>query len=133
MLQDSCPDSSANVEVTNGIYIYHIADILPCDKTLSFVQNNKKSCSFHSVSQEWPKRADKASLLTASINVRLKFTLKFPLLKYDKHIMTCHFSYHTLYQPSFIYHPLSLLALSLIKGMILKMPCNNLYIYTSVY
>ena len=27
---------------------------------------------------------------------------------YDKHIITCHFSYHTLYQPSFIYHPLSL-------------------------
>ena len=29
----------------------------------------------------------------------------FPLLKYkvyDKHIITCHFSYHTLYQPSFI-------------------------------
>ena len=45
----------------------------------------------------------------------------FPLLKYkvyDKHIITCHFSYHTLYQPSFIYHPLSLSALGLIKGMI---------------
>jgi len=34
----------------------------------------------------------------------------FPLLKYkvyDKHIITCHFSYHTLYQPSFIYHTFS--------------------------
>jgi hypothetical protein len=47
---------------------------------------------------------------------------------YDKHIIACHFSYHTLYQPSFIYHPLSLLALGLIKGMIWKMPCNNLYL-----
>ena len=37
---------------------------------------------------------------------------------YDKQIITCHFSYHTLYQPSFIYHPLSLSALGLIKGMI---------------
>ena len=33
---------------------------------------------------------------------------------YDKHIITCHFSYDTLYQPSFIYHPLSLSALGLI-------------------
>ena len=46
---------------------------------------------------------------------------------YDKHIITCHFSYQTLYQPSFIYHPLSLSALGLIKGMIWKMSCNNLY------
>jgi hypothetical protein len=37
---------------------------------------------------------------------------------YDKHIITCHFSYHTLYQHSFIYHPLSLTALGMIKGMI---------------
>ena len=29
---------------------------------------------------------------------------------YDKQIIACHFSYHTLYQPSFIYHPLSLSA-----------------------
>jgi hypothetical protein len=34
---------------------------------------------------------------------------------YDKHIITCHFLYHTLYQPSFIYHPLSLTALGLIS------------------
>jgi len=34
---------------------------------------------------------------------------------YDKHIITCHFSYHTLYQPLFIYHPLSLSALGLIS------------------
>jgi hypothetical protein len=33
---------------------------------------------------------------------------------YDKHIITCHFSYHTLCQPSFIYHLLSLLGLRLI-------------------
>ena len=33
---------------------------------------------------------------------------------YDKHIITCHFLNHTLYQPSFIYHPLSLSALGLI-------------------
>ena len=44
------------------------------------------------------------------------------------HIITCHFSYHTLYQPSFIYQPLSISALGLIKGMIWKMPCNNLYL-----
>ena len=57
----------------------------------------------------------------------------FPLLKYDKQIIICHFSNHTLYQPSFIYHPLSLSALGwyhdigLIKGMIWKMPsiCIN--------
>ena len=53
---------------------------------------------------------------------------------YDKHIITCHFSYHTLISPhSYIipgaywlsgwYHDLGL-----IKGMIWKMPCNNLYI-----
>jgi hypothetical protein len=34
---------------------------------------------------------------------------------YDKHIITCHFSYHTLYQSSFIYHHLSLSALGLIS------------------
>ena len=34
---------------------------------------------------------------------------------YDKHIITCHLSYNTLYQPSFIYHPLSLSALGLIS------------------
>ena len=34
---------------------------------------------------------------------------------YDKHIITCHFSFHTLYQSSFIYHPLSLSALGLIS------------------
>jgi hypothetical protein len=34
---------------------------------------------------------------------------------YDKHVITCHFSYHTLYQPSFIYHPLSVTALGLIS------------------
>ena len=34
---------------------------------------------------------------------------------YDKHIITCHFSYHTLYQPSFIYRPLRLSALELIS------------------
>ena len=33
----------------------------------------------------------------------------------DKQIITCHFSYHTLYQLSFIYHPLSLSALGLIS------------------
>jgi hypothetical protein len=49
---------------------------------------------------------------------------------YDKHIITCHFSYHALYQPSFIYHPLNLSDLGLIKGMIWKMPCNNLCILT---
>jgi len=38
----------------------------------------------------------------------------FPLLEvYDKEIITCHFSYHTLYQPLFIYHDLGLK-----KGMI---------------
>ena len=52
-------------------YVYHIlvdniAKILPCDKSLNFVQTNIKSCLFHSVSQEWFKRAVKASLLTAS-------------------------------------------------------------------
>ena len=47
---------------------------------------------------------------------------------YDKQIITCHFSYHTLYQPSFIYHPLSLSALGLMKGMIWKMPCNNIFL-----
>jgi hypothetical protein len=25
---------------------------------------------------------------------------------YDKHIIICQFSYHTLYQPFFIYHPI---------------------------
>ena len=35
---------------------------------------------------------------------------------YDKHIITCHFSYHTLYHPSFIYHPLSPSALGLISS-----------------
>ena len=51
-----------------------------------------------------------------------------------ENIITCHFSYHTLYQPSFIYHPLSLMVLGLIKGMIWKLPCNNLYIvYKSNY
>jgi hypothetical protein len=49
---------------------------------------------------------------------------------YDKHVITCHFSYHTLYQPSFIYHPLSVTALGLIKGMIWKMPCDNLYLFS---
>ena len=34
---------------------------------------------------------------------------------YDKHIITCHLSYHTLYQPSFIYHPSSLSSLGLIS------------------
>ena len=34
---------------------------------------------------------------------------------YDKHIITCHFSHHTLYQSSFIYHPLSISALGLIS------------------
>jgi hypothetical protein len=52
---------------------------------------------------------------------------------YDKHIITCHFSYRILYQPSFIYHPLSLSALGLIKGMIWIMPCNNLYISHNMY
>ena len=33
----------------------------------------------------------------------------------DKQIITCHFSFHTLYQPSFVYHPLSLSALGLIS------------------
>jgi hypothetical protein len=51
---------------------------------------------------------------------------------YDNHIITCHFSFHTLYQPSFIYHPYRLLGwyrdLGLIKGMIWKMPCNNQYL-----
>ena len=40
----------------------------------------------------------------------------FPLLKYiayDEQIIACHFSYHTLYQPLFIKHPLSLSALEL--------------------
>jgi hypothetical protein len=32
----------------------------------------------------------------------------------------------TLYQPSFIYQHLSLSALGLIKGMMWKMPCNNI-------
>ena len=44
--------------------------------------------------------------------------LLFPLLNCFKHIIACHFSYHTLYQSLFIYHPLSLSALGLIKGMI---------------
>ena len=48
---------------------------------------------------------------------------------YNKQIITCNFSYHTLYQPSFIYHPSNLLALRLIKSMIWKMPCNNLYLF----
>ena len=47
---------------------------------------------------------------------------------HDQQIIACHFSYHTLYQPSFIYHPLSLSVLGLLKGMIWKMTCNNLYI-----
>ena len=34
---------------------------------------------------------------------------------YDKQIITCHFSYHTLYQSSFIYHSLSLSDLELIS------------------
>ena len=49
---------------------------------------------------------------------------------WSKFIITCHFSYHTLYQPSFKYHPLRLTALGLIKGMIWK--CHviiYLYIY----
>jgi len=33
---------------------------------------------------------------------------------YDKHIITCHFSYHALYQPSFTYNHSSLSALGLI-------------------
>ena len=42
----------------------------------------------------------------------------FSVEVYDTQIITCHFSFNTLYQPSFIYHPLSLSALGLIKGMI---------------
>ena len=34
---------------------------------------------------------------------------------YDKHIITCQFSYHTFNQPSFKYSPLSLSALGLIS------------------
>ena len=34
---------------------------------------------------------------------------------YSKHIITCHFSYHALYQPSFIYNPLSPSTLGLIS------------------
>jgi hypothetical protein len=34
---------------------------------------------------------------------------------YDKEIITCHCSYHTVYQPLFIYHPLSISALGLIS------------------
>jgi len=34
---------------------------------------------------------------------------------YDKQIITNHLSYHTLYQPSFIYYSLSLSALGLIS------------------
>ena len=40
----------------------------------------------------------------------------FPLVEvYDRHIITCHCSYHALYQPSFIYYPLSLSALGMIS------------------
>jgi len=39
----------------------------------------------------------------------------FPVAVYDKQIITCHFSYHTLYLPPFIYHPSSLSALRLIS------------------
>ena len=49
---------------------------------------------------------------------------------YDKHIITYHFSYHTLYQPSFIYYPLSLSALGLIKGMISYEKCHVINIFT---
>jgi hypothetical protein len=35
------------------------------------------SCLFHSVSQEWPKRSDKASLLTASGMLLHAFTSMF--------------------------------------------------------
>jgi hypothetical protein len=61
------------------------------------------------VSQEWPKGAEKASLLTASrmllhafqsMFVRLLHTISGKV--YDKQIITCHFLYHILYQPSFI-------------------------------
>jgi hypothetical protein len=34
---------------------------------------------------------------------------------YNKHIIICYFSYHTFYQPSFIYNPLSLSTLRLIS------------------
>ena len=53
---------------------------------------------------------------------------------YDKQIKTCHFSYLTLYQSSFIYHSWAYRLsgwyhdLGLIKGMIWKMPCSNLYL-----
>ena len=40
--------------------------ILPCDKVLSFVYNNKKNHVYFTVSKGKPKRIDKASLLTAS-------------------------------------------------------------------
>jgi hypothetical protein len=41
----------------------------------------------------------------------------FLLMKYmiNRSYIACHFSYHTLYQPSFIYHHLSLSALRLIS------------------
>jgi hypothetical protein len=34
---------------------------------------------------------------------------------YNKHIIICYFSYHSLYQPSFIYNPLSLSTLGLLS------------------
>ena len=48
------------------IFVDSISDILPCDKTLNFALNNKRKHDHLTVSQELPKRADKASLLTAS-------------------------------------------------------------------
>ena len=58
----------------------------------------------------------------------------FSVEVYDKPIIAYHLSYHTLYQPSFIYHSSSLRLsgwyndLGLIKGVLWKMPCNNLYL-----
>jgi hypothetical protein len=38
-------------------------------------------------------------ILAKMTNLHFGTNQLFPLLKYDKHIITCHFSYHTLYQP----------------------------------
>jgi hypothetical protein len=40
-----------------------------------------------------------------NVNRIITFLVTKSQIVYDKHIITCHFSNHTLYQPSFIYHP----------------------------
>ena len=52
---------------------------------------------------------------------------------YDKHIVTCHFSCHTLYQPSFIYHTSSLSALWLISWQRVWYEKCHVIIYIYIY